>query len=296
MDLIPWARDYLPAGHRELLYPVTPFVQALQEHARTHPGSRATAAGFLAYPSLLPVYGIAEVRVDNPVADIRYLRVLDAALGFRPEGRRYKGALTNVDSPLLDFLGVSLLISSRNAPKPRHWIRLDRNELAPLRLFENPSPLPRWFLPTGAEMAPPGEPWQAVAELEDPHRVVLTAGEIPGWRPPERPWDAEAVRWTGERGRLRLKFPAGGWKLIASSIPYSEGWRAEAGGRRLRTVPVSSAFLGVLAGPETSSAEVVFVPPGFRTGAGLCAAALLTLTGLGLQSAFHRAGHRQHDS
>ncbi len=296
LDLIPWARDYLPAGHRELLYPVTPFVQALQEHARAHPGSRVTAAGFLVYPSLLPVYGLAEVRVDNPAADIRYLRVLDAALGFQPEGRRYKGALTEVDSPLLRFLGVSLLVSSRNAPKPRHWTRLDRNEFAPMRLFENPDPLPRWFLPTGAETSASAAPWEAVADLEDPRRVVLDPRDLHGWRPPERPWDPGAVRWTGGRGRLRLEFPADGWKLIASSIPYSEGWRAEAGGRRLRTVPVNSAFLGVVAGPGAGAAEVRFVPPGFQTGMGLCAAALLLLAGLGLQSVLHRAGHPAHDS
>lgn len=290
LDLIPWARDYLPTGHREMLYPVTPFMKTVQDHARTHQGSRVTASGFHVYPSILPVYGLAEVRVDNPAADIRYLRVLDAALGFRPEGKRYKGALTNADSPLLSFLGVSVLISSRHAPKPKGWPRLDHNEFAPMRLFENPDPLPRWFLPTGAVMAPPGEPWEAVADLADPRRVVLTA---PGWKPPERPWDPGAVRWRGGRGHLHLDFPADGWKLIASSIPYSEGWRAEAGGRRLRTVPVNAAFLGVLAGPGTAAAEVRFEPPGFRTGLVLCAAALLLGTGLGVQSRL-KAGIRSH--
>lgn len=283
LDLIPWAWDYLPTGHREMLYPATPFMRTVQDHARAHPGSRVTAAGFLVYPSLLPVYGLAEVRVDNPAADIRYLRVLDAALGFRPEGRRYKGALTNVDSPLLRFLGVSVLISSRHAPKPGGWPRLDHNEFAPLRLFENPDPLPRWFLPTGAVMVPPGEPWKAVADLEDPRQVVLT---VPNWRPPERPWDPDAVRWTGGRGRLRLEFPPGGWKLIASSVPWSEGWRAEARGRRLRTVPVNAAFLGVVAGPGIEDAELRFEPPGFRTGLALCAAALLL--GAGLRAAGRR--------
>ena len=295
LDLIPWAWDYLPASHREMLYPATPFMRAVQEHARTHPGSRVTAAGFLVYPSILPVYGLAEVRVDNPTADIRYLRVLDAALGFRPEGRRYKGALANVDSPLLRFLGVSVLISSRHAPKPKGWPRLDHNEFAPLRLFEDPDPLPRWFLPTGVDRAAAGEPWEAVADLEDPRRVVLSPEEIPGWRPPERPWDPAAVRWTGERGRLRLEFPADGWKLIASSIPYSEGWKATAGGRRLRTLPVSAAFLGVVAGPGTDAAEVRFEPPGFRAGLALCAAALLLGAGLGVQSAL-RSRTSKHGS
>ncbi|HEY3567980.1 MAG TPA: hypothetical protein VGP73_08605 [Thermoanaerobaculia bacterium] len=282
LDLIPWARDYLPTGHREMLYPVTPFMRTVQDHARAYPGSRVTGAGFHVYPSILPVYGLAEVRVDNPAADIRYLRVLDAALGFQPEGKRYKGALTNVDSPLLRFLGVSVLISSRHAPKPKGWPRLDHNEFAPMRLFGDPDPLPRWFLPTSAVMADPREPWEAVAALEDPRQVVLTN---PGWRPPERPWDPGAVRWTGGRGRLRLEFPADGWKLIASSIPYSEGWTAEAGGRRLRTVPVDAAFLGIVAGPGTGAAEVRFEPPGFRAGLVLCAAALLLGAGLGVQSA-----------
>jgi len=177
---------------------------------------------------------------------------------------------------------VSVLISSRHAPKPRQWARLDHNEFAPMRLFEDPDPLPRWFLPTGAVMVPAGEPWKAVADLEDPRQVVLT---VPGWRPPERPWDPGAVRWSGERGHQHLEFPADGWKLVASSIPYSEGWTATAGGRRLRTVPVNAAFLGIVAGPGIGAAEVSFEPPGLRAGLALCAAALLLGAGLGIQSA-----------
>ena len=80
---------------------------------------------------------------------------------------------------------------------------------------------------------------------------------------------------------LRLEFRTDGWKLIASSVPYSEGWTAENRGRRLRIVPINAAFLGVVAGPGTGTAELHFEPPGIRAGLALSVAALLLGAALG---------------
>lgn len=284
LDLVPWALDYFPVGHREMLYPETPFVRALQERARSHPGSRVTASGYLIYPSLLPAYGLPEVRVNNPVGEADYLHVLDAALGFRPETLRYKGALKRAESPLLSFLGVSVLVSSDRAPKPKRWRRVDQGEFAPLRLYENPGPLPPWFLPVQVDAVPAEEQLAAVAALPDPRRVVLAAADAEGLEPSGRAWDPLLVRAAGERGRIRLSFPAAGRKLVASSIPYSSGWRAVSGVERLSTVRVNAAFLGIIVRDGVGSADLRFEPPGLRIGIVLCATALLLLAGIVISS------------
>ena len=206
LDLIPWAWDYLPAGHREMLYPVTPFVGALAQQMEQHPGSRVTAAGFLFYPSLLPVYGFPEVRVNNPAADVDYLRVLDACLGFRPEGVRYKGAVKNPDHPILSFLGVAVLIAGDHTPQPARWKRLDQGQLAPLRLYENPTPLPRWFLPIGADVVPAESRLAAVATIADPRRVILSADDARHWQPSIRPWRPFLLHASGKPGAFILSF------------------------------------------------------------------------------------------
>jgi hypothetical protein len=275
LDLIPWAWDYLPSGHREMLYPVTPFVGALAQAMELHPGARVTAAGFLVYPSLLPVYGFPEVRVNNPAADVDYLRVLDACLGFRPESVRYKGAVKNPDHPILSFLGVAVLIAGDHTPQPARWKRLDQGQLAPLRLYENPTPLPRWFLPIGADVVPAAARLAAVAAITEPRRVGLAAEDANGWQPSVRPWRPLLFHATGVPGRVHLEFPGDAKKVVASSLPFSSGWRATAGGRPMSTIRVNGAFLGLVAEPGVTSADVRFVPPGFRPGLALSALALL---------------------
>jgi hypothetical protein len=279
LDLVPWAWDYLPAGHREMLYPVTPFMGALAQQMEQHPGSRVTAAGFLVYPSLLPVYGFPEVRVNNPAADVDYLRVLDACLGFRPESVRYKGAVKRPDHPILSFLGVAVLIAGDRTPQPARWKRLDQGQLAPLRLYENPTPLPRWFLPIGADVVPAAARLAAVAAIAEPRRVVLSAEDVRGWQPSVRPWRPFLLHATGEPGRVHLEFPGDAKKVVASSLPFSSGWRATAGGRPMSTIRIDDAFLGLVAEPGITSADVRFEPPGLRLGLALSALALL-LAGL----------------
>ena len=278
LDLAPWASDYLPVGRREHFYPPTPVMRELQGRVASDPGARASATGFLAYPAILPMYGIAEVRTNDPVAPAAYSRALEVALGFRPEGRRYKGALRNPDSPLLSFLGVRWLLSTGGAPRPRGWATREGVAGSPWRLHENPEPLPRWFLPTRIVRVPHAARYAALARLRDPRHVVLSAEDdergdaraVPDWRP-------GAVRWQGSRGRVSLEFPSAGRKLLVGSLPYSPGWSARAGRSVLRTIPVDAAFLGVLAGPGIGGAELRYEPPGIRLGTLLCLAAAIGL-------------------
>ena len=280
LDLAPWAAGYLPVGRREHFYPPTPVMRELQRLVASDPEARASATGFLAYPAILPMYGIAEIRTNDPVAPADYSRVLDVALGFRPEGIRYKGALRHPDSPLLSFMGVRWLLSTGGAPQPRGWPTRETLAGSPWRLHENPGPQPRWFLPTRIVRVPHATRYAALAEVRDPRHVVLSAQDDARGDARAAPtWSPRAVRWQGSRGHLRLEFPRAGRKLLVGSLPYSPGWRARAGRTTLRTVPVNGAFLGVLAGPGVASAELRYEPPGLRLGTLLFLAAAIGLGG-----------------
>jgi hypothetical protein len=268
-DLLPWGWDFLPTGHRELFYPRTPFVTAATAPALASGGPwRATAEGFLFYPSLFPVYGVAEVRTHNPVALGSQLAPLERVFGFRPEGRRYKSAFRNVEHPLLSFLNVRLVVSRDNLPPHPGFERIDGGRFAPMRLYLNPDALPRLFLPVAADVRPRSAVLDAVAALKNPRRVVLIAEEAGSWRPPEhRPWDPSAVRVVSWRpGRIEVEVPAAGEKLLATSLPFPAGWTGRASGADLRRLTVDSAYTGFVVPDGASRVELRFRPPGLRAG------------------------------
>jgi hypothetical protein len=283
-ELAAWDRDVLPRGHRELFYPRTPLVAAIADGAGRDGPWRAVAGGFGIYPSLLPMYGVAEVRIDNPLALAQQLRPLAEVFDFRPETRRYKGAFRHLEHPMLDFLNVRVVVLADAAMAAPRRLELLRGD-PPLRVFRNPAALPRWFLPTAAEMRGGGGAGalRSLREMRDPRRVVLDAsevGELGGWRPPERPWDPAAVRLLrARRGAVSLAVPAGGEKLLATSLPFPAGWCASApGGRALRRLTVNTAYLGVVVPPGVGRVDLSFAPPGFVPGMVLSALAAIVIT------------------
>jgi Bacterial membrane protein YfhO len=267
-DLVPWSRSLLPSGRPDLFYPRTELLETLVRGTGEPALWRGTGGHYTLYASLLPVYGVAEVRVHNPLAPMRYLEVLTVGLGFRPTMRSYFSPVLNVDHPLLDFLGVRVVAATVAVPTPRTLELLDGGRFAPYFLYRNPDALPRWFLPAAVDVVEPGEigPW--IAGMRDPARVAVLRSEIGSWRPATRgPAPLRAL--SASPGRVVLEVPPGGETLLATSIPWSEGWSARADGRGLPTLTVNGAFLGARLPEAVSRVELRFLPPGFLAG---CAA------------------------
>jgi hypothetical protein len=264
-DQLSWGWDMLPAGSRSLFYPRTPLVEAA---AREVEGPwRMTAGGFLFYPSLGPVYGMAEVRSHNPMALREPLDVLETVFLFKPEGRRYKSAFRRLDHPLLDFLNVRVVMTGEKAPVPGTLERIDGGRLGAARLYRNPDALPRLFLAPQVRVRERDGILEALATLRNPRRVFLAAEEVNDWQPPRRPWDPAAVRvlrWTP--GEIEVTVPREGEKLLASSLPFPSGWTARVGDASLRTVHVNHAYLGVIVPDGVENIKLTFAPPGFWAG------------------------------
>jgi hypothetical protein len=226
---------------------------------------RGAGGDYLLYPNLLSVYGVADFRPHNPLAPAGYLRVLSAAFGFHPTLTQYFAPLRNLDHPLLDFLGVRVVAGSPAVPPSRTLEEVDAGRFAPFTLLRNPDALPRWFFPRAVDVIPPAAIDRWIAALPDARRVAVFQDEAGSWRPaggegpPPRPV-------LTQPGHIVLDLPAGGERLLATSIVWSRGWSARSAGRRLPVLKVDGAFVGVRLPADASRVELRFLPPGLIAG------------------------------
>jgi hypothetical protein len=287
-DLAPWAILLLPRGDTFSFYPVTAAIETLRRESSSAGGPwRVTGEDLATYPSLLPVYGLDEVRPHNPLAPRDYARVLRAAFGFAP-ARRYFGPFGNLDHPLLDFLNVRSVVSYSTRPGAPGWRpvpstleRIDAGEHGTFRLLRNRDALPRIFVPTSAQALRDDQIDAWIEVLRDPRRVALRLDEVGEWRPAPRRFDARAVEVLSSRpGRIEIRVTIPGGGLVATSIPGPEGWRAAAGGDELERLQVNGAFLGVRVPAGTDRVALSYSPPGFAPGGVIGALALATVIAL----------------
>ena len=247
----------------------------------------------LVYPSLLPVYGIAEARPDNVLTPAAYLRVLKAAFGFNPTLVNYYASFDNPDHPLLSFLGIRAVVGSVLVPPPRTLVPVPFvGQMASL-IFRNPRALPRWFVPSAVDPIerPALDGW--IAGLTDPGRVAVFRDELAamgaGQPPPAvmaaMPGAVRAAQaLAAAPGRALLAVPGSGLRLLATSIQGPTGWHARAaGGARLAELTVDGAFLGVVVPAGVSRVELVYRPPGFVAGTALGLLALLVVIALAVR-------------
>jgi hypothetical protein len=339
LDLVPWAQRLLPRGQPALFYPPNELMAAVARETAAGaaaqsggPGAAAAGAGEtggpwravgiarLVYPSLLPVYGIAEVRPDNVLVPAAYLRVLDAAFGFNPDLLNYYASFGHPDHPLLSFLGVRAVVGNIWEPRPSTLVPVPAPGAMPFLVFRNPRALPRWFVPAAIDAIerPALDRW--IAGLADPGRVAVFRDELRaaglgvgagaefgvsgfgvtrfgsaagGVQAAPKPSGAiqAAARPAGTvvaarvltavPGRTLLAVPGAGARLLATSIQGPAGWLARAaGGRQLAELTVNGAFLGVVVPANVTRVGLVYRPPGLVAGAMLGLLALLVVLAL----------------
>lgn len=279
LDLLPWSRSVLPRGHPELFYPRTEFTAALAREAGDPAVHRAVGGSYLVYPALLAVYGLADPRPHNPMAPMDQLRVLGAAFGFRPSTTTYFAPFGGLGHPLLDFLGVRAVVGSPGVPRTPGHETVDGGRFRPFRIDRNPDPLPRWFLASAVEAIDRRDLEAWIVRLDDPGRVAVWADEA-GPRFPAGaaggPIPARPLAVVPGRVALELPpGPPGADRLLATSLPLPEGWRASTAGRRLPTLTANGAFLGVRVPADAIRVELRFVPPGFWPGLALSLAGVV---------------------
>ncbi|MEM7048292.1 MAG: hypothetical protein AAF604_01475 [Acidobacteriota bacterium] len=278
LDLVPWARSHLPRGQSALFYPRTGLVETLAD--ATGEG-RVVGGDRLAYPALLSVYDLGDVRSHNPLADVRQLAVLEAAFGFSPSTEEYFAPFSNLDHPLLDFLGVRGALLSLGVPRPDGLRQFDDGRFYPFFVFSNPEALPEAFFPAAVEVLPRQDLPAWVRDLERADRVALLQREAGGWQPTPGPRPVVEVV-EERRGYRRLQWSPGAEdRLLATSLRGPDGWRARTSeGRLLDTLTVNGAFLGLRIPPGVGAVELHYRPSGIGVGGAFTGLAALLLGAL----------------
>jgi arylsulfatase A-like enzyme len=278
-DLLPWARAVLPVGETELFYPKTTATEVINDKLKDGPW-RVVGRATFCYPAMLSVYGIEDIRYHNPMARTDYAHVLAAACDFHAGEWQYISAFRNLDHPLLDFLGVRLVASRLRLPT-KTLVDVTATDLKKMRLYLNPNALPRFFIPEGVDVVPEPAVVQQVAEMSNPRRVVVAEGDLGSWAPPQQKRDRSAVAIeASSSGRYLLRLTPGQQRLLATSLPFPEGWKASADSQRLSTVTINGAFLGVIVPAGAEVVELRFVPPGLYLGLIGFSVSLLVVIGL----------------
>ena len=273
LDLVPWARSLQPADPSAFFYPRSELLETVRRESAGGPW-RAVGEDFVLFPSLLSVYGIADIRPHNPLAPVSQLRTLSAAFGFAPTTELYFPPFLGPGHPFLDFLNVRTVIWISPHPVPPWMERMDDGRFFPFRLYRNPRALPRWFVPSRIDEIRPIDLERWIASLKDGHNVAVYEA-VEGLAP-----DAAVKAIRVQPGRVVLEVAAPRPALIATSIGWPEGWRARSGDRSLPIVVVNGAYVGFRAPAGTSRVELRFVPPGLLPGCALAAAALLLCVAL----------------
>ncbi len=283
LDLGTWSHLLIPVAPRDRFFPRTAAIDRAHELAG---GGRFRITGYSyeAYPNLLSVHGLADIRYHDPLETKSYRQVM-ALLGFHAgDPRAYASSMVDVDRALLDFLNVRGTFAriAHRVPVSERFQPVARDQTRGWVLLENRRALPRFFLPSAVEVVPREKILDRLRRLEDPSRVLLAGEQLDSLdpiavEPRERylPIIPDAKRG----GSIRITLPESGDRLLATSLKGPAGWTARSDHGQLPTLTVNHAFLGVAVPAGTTRVRLAYRPPGFLPGALLSLLALLVVLG-----------------
>jgi hypothetical protein len=284
LELFHFGRDRSVPLPDRALYPTTPLIRKLQELDAGIPPNqpfRFTGISAQLFPNTNAMYGLEDIRAHDPMSNARYLAFLKLTADYEPWN--YFAFMNDMNKPVFDFLNVRYVVLEPGTivtDPARYSIVYDGRDG---RLLENRHVLPRFFAVRNVRYEPRPEvlhpalrehrDWANTAYVEEPR---VTGGEAA----------TRIVSATPTDYRIHVRAPRG--TFIASSIPWWPGWRAEAGGTRLKAVRVNAVFFGFVVPPGEHDVRVRYVPMSFWGGVGV---ALLTVIGIGVWRVRRRPAH-----
>lgn len=270
LELLYVHRPANPAAPSRLRAPLPP---ALAFVVGREDGARLVAEDSALLPNLATLYGLADVRVYNPLTPATYVALIEP---LRTGWWGELALLGSFDHPLYDLLGVRwVLARPGSAPPPGLSVAFTDGTG---QVWKRPGPRSLLFLPGAATQAPAAWP-QAVAGIGDFSAWALVDG-LPGGLPWKASGPASLALDRRSAAWVRARVPAAEDRLVASSLFQDGGWRVVLAERRRPALLTNGVFAGAWVNGGVDRVDFVYRPPGFLPG--LLAAAV----GLLLAAAF----------
>ena len=224
-------------------------------------------------PNIGAIYGVEDVRgyeamTSGPLAD-----TFDMWCVPMPA---YYNRVDDPASPFLALLGVRYVLVPPGAAAPAGWRILA--EEGGSRLVENPRALPRAFAP--AHVAWVGDRKLASAVLRTIRDfasdgiVEKARPEPPAWLP-NGPAEVRIAAYSSDS--MTLQIDSATPAFVGTSVVGWKGWTLRLDGRRAPLLPFNHALLGFEVPAGRHEAVLSYEPDGYRYGAAVSGATLLTL-------------------
>lgn len=257
------------------------IARALAE--RPQPAPRFAAFGWDAHPNLAALWGLWDIRPNDPMAPWapRALLDLETAGSTRP-GELPR--LSRGDSRALERWGVRFLLTPRRLEPGPEWRALW--EEGSSRLSERIEPRALFFVAEGVTTVPDrGRALELAARREK----LATVGV-------ERPLQAigggaaQILEVRPIADGFEIDFRASAPALIASTVAWGAGWRATLEGEPQPVERIDGTFVGALVPAVTGprSLRLVYRSVGWESALVLLAAGLLAAAGWAISSGASR--------
>ena len=266
-------------------FPTSPQVSVIEKETGDF-GRIGRLQSFGLRSNLAQSLGFFDVNGASAAALARYTRIIQSLDGdavLRQKSFRTFRDEAILESPLLNFLGVRVVIADHLLPNlSRIPTDIPNSNLS---LFRNPSALPRFFLVDQVEAYQNVD--RAVRRLIssgfDPATVALVEGAARVVLEKTDETDDDQVEVLAYRAQeIELRVYTGVRRLLVSSEVDYPGWEVDIDGRRATKVLVNTAFRGVVVESGEHHIRFHFVPRSFYAGL------LLSLSSLALLMASFR--------
>ena len=234
---------------------------------------RVVAAGDVLRPNGGALYGLEDVRGYESLVLDRFTDTYP--LWSSPQHASFNRVL-DLTRPFLSLLNACYAIGSPEEAVPRGWREQARGpEMA---IFQNPSALPRAFVPRQLRRVP--DAGARIRELSLASDFAATAW-LSGAGASDESNGAASLSVRAAGTDLILEAQATGRALVATSIPDWPGWVAEdERGSPLPMETVDHAFVGFWLPPGPHTVRLVYRPSSWTiglaaSGVGILAAAVL---------------------
>ena len=266
LELLVFHRPANPSLPRSAYYPVTPAFRFLQENAD---GSRIAGLANRVLPNAAAVYGLADVRISNPLKPFPYVQAVGPVSASL---RTTEHILMSTEHPLYQLLGVRWVVAPPRMTSIPGLQQVFHDPTA--RIFERDKVLPRLFLPESTETGDAWPAWLGANPDFAARALVPPSPSRPAVWAAARPGESSLQILGMEPARLAARGRLAEERLLASSVYQDGGWQLLLDGRPFPLRTADGPFLAAWLPAGDHRLELLYRAPGLIPGLGLAALAL----------------------